>query len=579
MHLPLLGRLRILEWPVLLFSLILVVAEYFLSVITSLLPSFVIHFFDALTTLLFSLFPSSSINTLLADPELDEIVNHVSQASGFVEICQFFGYEAEEHIVKTTDGYLLGIHRIGGPKGSKWRSCPPEHPRPVVYLHHGLLMNSEIWVAYADPTKCLPFLLADMGYDVWLGNNRGNKYSKKHISHSPSSTAFWNFSIDDFALYDIPDTIEYILYIANLKELAYIGFSQGSAQAFATFSINPALNKKVRLFIALAPAMAPPGLTNSVVDSLMRASPSLIYLFFGRKAILKSTAFWQSIMYPPLFVSTIDCALSFLFNWQGRNITYAQKLTAYSHLYSFTSVKSVVHWFQIIRSGRFHMYDDEFESPFVKDQHFYRAAPFPTQNIQTPILLIYGKKDSLVDIDVMLGELPFGTSHIGIEGHEHLDIIWGKDADTLVFPHVFKALSAPAGSEISTLKQLGDVKSGAEYKPAYLDINKPPSSIRHAANLSVSTLGSVTASRNLTLPYDDDDDEDAVGDRDGDVDGDPLMTSTPKSSILKVTDNSSMSSSISREDLAKKLSQSFSNAGINFGSSAPVVEVIKSHEM
>lgn len=560
MHIPLIGRLRILEWPVLLFSLILVLLESLLSVITSLLPSFVIHLFDALTSALFSLFPSNGINILLADPVLDDIVNHVSNAPGFVEICQFFGYEAEEHIVKTSDGYLLGIHRIGGPKGSNWRQISSEKSRPVVYLHHGLLMNSEIWVANTDPTKCLPFLLADMGYDVWLGNNRGNKYSKKHVSHHSSSAAFWNFSMDDFALYDIPDTIEHILSIVNQKNLAYIGFSQGSAQAFASLSINPALNKKVRLFIALAPAMAPPGLRNNVVDSLMRASPSLIYLFFGRKAILKSTAFWQSIMYPPLFVQTIDYSLSFLFNWKCKNITYAQKLAAYSHLYSYTSVKSVVHWFQIIRSRRFHMFDDEFESPFSKDRHFYRVASFPTQNIITPILLLYGKSDSLVDIDVMLSELPRGTRSMGFDSYEHLDMIWGKDVDSLIFPYVFNALNL-TGSEASTLKP-GEMKylESGEVTPF---LEGPPA-MRHAANMSISTINS-TFPRSVI--------EESIAEEEVDDDEEFLQASTPK----KVPKHKASESSITHEDLAKKMSQSFSNMGFNIGSSSPVVEVIKSH--
>jgi hypothetical protein len=38
------------------------------------------------------------------------------------------------------------------------------------------------------------------------------------------------------------------------ESLSYVGFSQGTAQAFAAFSSNPKLAAKVNLFVALAPS-------------------------------------------------------------------------------------------------------------------------------------------------------------------------------------------------------------------------------------------------------------------------------------------------------------------------------------
>lgn len=197
--------------------------------------------------------------------------------------------------------------------------------------------------------------------------------------------------MDQFAFHDIPDSIEYILSTTHQQSLSYIGFSQGTAQAFATLSIHPTLNDKVDVFIALAPAMAPPGLTSGIVNSLVKATPDILFLAFGRRAILASATMWQSILYPPIFVRLIDASLKFLFGWTGNNITPHQKLACYPHLYSYTSTKSVVHWFQIIRNGVFQMYDDEAPNPITSNRSkYYKVAKFPTKNIKTPIVLVYG---------------------------------------------------------------------------------------------------------------------------------------------------------------------------------------------
>jgi len=256
-------------------------------------------------------------------------------------------------------------------------------------------------------------------------------------------TPLLNFiiSIDDFAWHDIPDSINHILQVTKSKKLSYIGFSQGTAQAFAALSIHPELNEKVNVFIALAPAMSPPGLAAPIVDALMKASPTLLFLFFGRKAILSSTTMWQSILYPPIFAKFIDKSLVWLFDWDSNNISTNQKIAAYAHLYSFASVKSVVHWFQIMRNATFQMYDDDILSPIsLTSISSYRPARFPTRNIVTPIVLLYGDRDSLVHIETMLDQLPEHTVAKALHTYEHLDILWGKDVHRDVIPEVLQAL-------------------------------------------------------------------------------------------------------------------------------------------
>ncbi len=33
-------------------------------------------------------------------------------------------------------------------------------------------MNSEVWVCLTDEERCIPFVLAEHGYDVWVGEIR-----------------------------------------------------------------------------------------------------------------------------------------------------------------------------------------------------------------------------------------------------------------------------------------------------------------------------------------------------------------------------------------------------------------------
>lgn len=73
--------------------------------------------------------------------------------------------------MQTKDGYLLGLHRLQwrkGEEGQKVNSGGTSLRKKVAYLHHGLLMNSEVWVCQTDEKRCLAFELVERGFDVWV---------------------------------------------------------------------------------------------------------------------------------------------------------------------------------------------------------------------------------------------------------------------------------------------------------------------------------------------------------------------------------------------------------------------------
>ena len=103
----------------------------------------------------------------------------------------------------------------------------------------------------------IAFYMAKSGYDVWLGNNRCTNQQglKNHTHYTPSSTQYWNWSLDELAKYDFPTLVEFICTKAKVPHLVFIGHSQGNAQGFMSLINSPALQTKIKCFVALAPAV------------------------------------------------------------------------------------------------------------------------------------------------------------------------------------------------------------------------------------------------------------------------------------------------------------------------------------
>lgn len=141
----------------------------------------------------------------------------------FNELCSENGFASEKHTVTTDDGYILEVWRIPGLKGED------NVGRPPVFMQHGVLDSGYCWLMnYAAVAP--GFVAAREGYDVWLGNSRGNTYSEKNIHLDPDKDEkeFWDFDWQEMGTGDLPAVLDYITNLTGQEKVAYVGHSQGT---------------------------------------------------------------------------------------------------------------------------------------------------------------------------------------------------------------------------------------------------------------------------------------------------------------------------------------------------------------
>ena len=129
-------------------------------------------------------------------------------------------YKVKSYVATTQDGYLLKLFRVR-PKDPLSRGN-----HPPVLMQHGLLSSAETWVSSGE--TAWPIHLLQAGYDVWLGNNRGNVYSRGHTTLTTEDDDYFNFSFYEMGKYDMPAMIDLIRRETGFAKVAIISHSQGT---------------------------------------------------------------------------------------------------------------------------------------------------------------------------------------------------------------------------------------------------------------------------------------------------------------------------------------------------------------
>lgn len=162
------------------------------------------------------------------------------------EQVQNHGLKFESFNVTTEDGYINSLWHVWDPKAVK--------SEKVVLMMHGLLDSAGTWF-YNDGDKSLGYTLAKQGYDIYLGNNRGNIYSYQHVNLTIEDNEYWQFSFHEMGKYDLPAFVDFVIDATGVSKINYIGHSNGNVQFWVGNCLHDDLGSKINKAVALGPVM------------------------------------------------------------------------------------------------------------------------------------------------------------------------------------------------------------------------------------------------------------------------------------------------------------------------------------
>lgn len=368
------------------------------------------------------------------------------------ELISQHGYEGRRYEAVTEDGYILGVTRI------------LKQPGPPVLVVNGLGLPPELWVLHGSGHD-LAFVLSDLGYDVWLGGQRGMIGSDKHLKLNISDPEYWNFSFDEPGYYDLPAMIDLILGETGHSSLFYVGASLGGTFFMAMCSERPEYCAAVAGNVQFAPAIWIPqweqlahitrfnlGAINMVVDASNEMS---VYNLMMRPRLYTETMLefcGSSLGEDPCFM-----CLNFLTGFHKENMAEGWLGTTLAFTASGTSTKQLKHLVQLTEKGGARKYD----WGIIKNMMKYGSVKPPNYNltkITSPTIVYYSKFDKLLSHEAMeeginlIGNLKYAKP--SPDNYGHAELIFGKDLYKLFHSEIvdfFDSISGLDSSEITSL--------------------------------------------------------------------------------------------------------------------------------
>jgi len=174
------------------------------------------------------------------------------------------------HQAPTVDGLHVGLVHL--PPEGKARQADP------IIMCHGFT-STAISYDMGNGGGMGPYL-AKGGYDVWILNLRGRKYSS--VPNSGKGHLDYDWTFDDYLNYDLPAAIKYVTDYTGAKKVTWIGHSMGGMLIYAYLgSPKTSWRNDVGKIVTMASPV-----NFSPVDDTTKMLASLGKVIVGKKEML-----------------------------------------------------------------------------------------------------------------------------------------------------------------------------------------------------------------------------------------------------------------------------------------------------
>eukprot|EP01017_Pseudomicrothorax_dubius_P021576 TRINITY_DN2322_c0_g1_i1.p1 TRINITY_DN2322_c0_g1~~TRINITY_DN2322_c0_g1_i1.p1 ORF type:complete len:439 (-),score=71.32 TRINITY_DN2322_c0_g1_i1:160-1476(-) len=340
------------------------------------------------------------------------------------------GFLCEEHFVKTHDGYILRLFRVQRPDQTNEFS----QMLPIVVLLHDFADSAASFVL---DERSPAYVFANLGFDVWLPNMRGNIYSKNHTMLRTDKRNFWTFTFQHSASYDLPVIFELVRRLNIARKVNVVALGEGALLLLAGLSDDPEsqISDSIQHIFLLAPIIN------------LGASEASFFKEFGNpqvRRLLTVSKTWDILTPEWARLPSISLTCSLHPNlcsspWRLLNSkdplinVVPSRLALYEKVYpAGSSLLNVMHWLQLQETKNLTKFDfggstneliyAGLERPPIINLHKYKGR----------IFVVAAKEDEIAPpaIALKFARSFSSYSYLEIEGC-HLSFLTGEDTEYL----------------------------------------------------------------------------------------------------------------------------------------------------